>query len=67
MPTFLVTVSGHLVYDIPIDADTAQEAKRQAEYEAGESGEAFLKSGELQDAWIDVEAVEPASDAEAGR
>lgn len=55
MQTYLVTATGTVIYQVEVQATSIENAKAQAEHEAGELGEQFLKSGDLQDAWIDIE------------
>jgi hypothetical protein len=59
MQTYLVTATGTVVYQVEVQGESEEDARLQAEYEAGEGGEAFLKSGELQDAWIEIDKAEP--------
>ena len=63
--TYLVTATGTVIYQVPVQAESEEAAQKQAEYEASEGGETFLKSGELQDAWIDIE--NPVLEGEAAR
>lgn len=53
--TYLVTATGTVIYQVEVQAASEEAAQQQAQFEADDQGEVFLKSGELQDAWIEVE------------
>lgn len=55
LKTYLVTATGTTIYQVQVQAESEEAAQKQAEFEAEEGGQEFLRSGELQDAWIDIE------------
>jgi hypothetical protein len=56
--TFRIELHSHVVYHLDVQADSLDDALAEADVAAAASGEKYLRTGDLLDAWIDdAEAV----------